>query len=134
MRLYILVALGLISTFAVGVLQPLSFDQDLSGHSVGPLFKITANLFYTLQDADLLQESVQIELANCLTDLIGGLYILRYHQQHIHILHDDLVYLANLIHDLKRNFNNITQVVTSGHIQYIARLFEQIDTIFLALI
>lgn len=134
MRLHILVAFGMMSTFAVGVLQPLSFDQDLSGHSVGSLFKTTANLFYTLHDADLLQESVQIELANCLTDLIGGLYILRYHQQHIHILHDDLVYLANLIHDLKRNFNNITQVVTSGHIQYIARLFEQIDTIFLALI
>ena len=134
MRLYIWVVFVLMNTLVTGALQPLSFDQDLSGYSVEPLFKITANLFHVLKDADLLQETVQLDIANRLIDLIGGLYILRHHQQRIHFLHEDLEYLANLIHDLKLNFNNKTQSLASGYIHYITCLFIQLEAIVLTLI
>lgn len=115
-------------------IRPLNFDQTLPINCIANLLQPATQLFYVIEYStiqDLEDHQILTKIINRLLDLIGAIYLFNYqtNQQSkiCYIKPADLLYLANLIHDINFAFNKLVFDLNSDQIKFISNLFLQIE-------
>jgi hypothetical protein len=115
-------------------LRPLDFDRILPNNHMGHLLKITVQIYHDLPDLEL-QNAFKLEaVINKLIDLIGAIYIFRFHESGLQIWQQDLIYLLDLIYTMRLRFIDLRSNNDNDKVIFADQLFLQVENLLLTMI